>query len=80
MGLTKKTVLEPNNSSNLSIFERQDILWFYGIENYSTEFGTMNIFMFYVNEIVEIFLAIPPINGLILPEVTRQSIIELVLH
>lgn len=56
---------------------RQQVLWLYGEDHQLTEVGTMNIFMFYINENGEKELATPPLNGLILPGVTRQSIIEL---
>lgn len=56
----------------------QQVLWLYGEDHQITEVGTMNIFMFYVNERGEKVLATPHLNGLILPGVTRQSIIELV--
>ncbi|KAB0800491.1 hypothetical protein PPYR_06231 [Photinus pyralis] len=55
----------------------QQVLWLYGEDHQITEVGTMNIFMLYVNEQGEKVLATPPLNGLILPGVTRQSIIEL---
>lgn len=56
----------------------QQVLWLYGEDHQITEVGTMNIFMLYVNERGEKILATPHLNGLILPGVTRQSIIELV--
>ncbi|KAJ8945178.1 hypothetical protein NQ314_009310 [Rhamnusium bicolor] len=56
---------------------RQQVLWLYGPDHQITEVGTMNIFMFYVGDDGEKVLATPPLNGLILPGVTRQSIIQL---
>lgn len=56
---------------------RQQVLWLYGDQHEITEVGTMNIFMFYVNERGERELATPPLNGLILPGITRLSILEL---
>ncbi len=55
----------------------QQVLWLYGDKRYITEVGTMNVFMYLktkkgVNELVT-----PPLNGLILPGVTRQSILDL---
>ncbi|KAF5300506.1 hypothetical protein FQA39_LY02305 [Lamprigera yunnana] len=58
----------------------QQVLWLYGEDHQLTEVGTMNIFMFYVNDAGEKVLATPPLNGLILPGITRQSIIELVME
>ncbi|XP_018322498.1 branched-chain-amino-acid aminotransferase, cytosolic [Agrilus planipennis] len=55
----------------------QQTLWLYGKEQQITEAGTMNIFLFYVNELGERVLATPPLNGLILPGIIRQSVIEI---
>ncbi|KAK9874644.1 hypothetical protein WA026_005469 [Henosepilachna vigintioctopunctata] len=59
---------------------RQQVLWLYGPEEYLTEVGTMNIFAFYIDDKGDKVLATPPLNGLILPGVTRQSIIDLALE
>ncbi|KAL3276599.1 hypothetical protein HHI36_011971 [Cryptolaemus montrouzieri] len=56
---------------------RQQVLWLYGPEQYLTEVGTMNIFILYTDDNGDKVLATPPLNGLILPGVTRQSIIDL---
>ncbi|XP_066141728.1 branched-chain-amino-acid aminotransferase, cytosolic [Euwallacea fornicatus] len=56
---------------------RQQVLWLYGSDHQVTEVGTMNVFVFYLNEFGEKVLLTPPLNGLILPGVTRQSIIQL---
>lgn len=50
-------------------------LWLYN--NEVTEVGTMNLFMYWINENGEEELITPPLNGLILPGVTRKSILEL---
>jgi len=50
-------------------------LWLYNDE--VTEVGTMNIFMYWVNENGEEELVTPPLAGLILPGVTRKSVLEL---
>ncbi|XP_015523860.1 branched-chain-amino-acid aminotransferase, cytosolic [Neodiprion pinetum] len=55
----------------------QQVLWLYGDDDQLTEVGTMNIFMFYINENGEKELITPPLNGLILPGITRQSILTL---
>ncbi|KAG7305414.1 hypothetical protein JYU34_009483 [Plutella xylostella] len=53
------------------------VLWLFGPDHELTEVGAMNIFMVYVNEQGEKTLATPPLNGLILPGVTRRSVLEL---
>ncbi|KAM7431193.1 branched-chain-amino-acid aminotransferase [Porites harrisoni] len=55
----------------------QQVLWLFGEERQITEVGTMNIFMFWINENGEKELITPPLNGLILPGVTRKSLLEL---
>jgi len=55
----------------------QQVLWLYGDDHQLTEVGTMNIFIYMINKSGERELVTPPLNGLILPGVTRQSLIEL---
>ncbi|XP_059361231.1 branched-chain-amino-acid aminotransferase, cytosolic-like [Carassius carassius] len=55
----------------------QQVLWLYGDDQQITEVGTMNLFLFWINENEEEELATPPLDGIILPGVTRQSILEL---
>ncbi|CAD7090128.1 unnamed protein product [Hermetia illucens] len=55
----------------------QQVLWLYGEDHQLTEVGTMNIFMFYINDNGEKELITPPLNGLILPGITRDSILSL---
>ncbi|CAL8328810.1 unnamed protein product [Boreogadus saida] len=55
----------------------QQLLWLYGDDQQITEAGTMNIFLHWTNENGVEELATPPLDGLILPGVTRQSILEL---
>jgi branched-chain amino acid aminotransferase len=55
----------------------QQVLWLDGKERYITEVGTMNVFMVLKNKKGGIELVTPPLNGLILPGVTRQSILDL---
>ncbi|KER28274.1 hypothetical protein T265_04873 [Opisthorchis viverrini] len=52
-------------------------LWLYGPDELITEAGTMNIFVFWTNEQGEKELRTPPLSGLILPGVTRQSVLEI---
>ncbi|KAI5641971.1 amino-transferase class IV domain-containing protein [Phthorimaea operculella] len=53
------------------------VLWLFGPDHQLTEVGAMNIFMVYINDQGERQLSTPPLNGLILPGVTRRSILEL---
>ncbi|XP_032511906.2 branched-chain-amino-acid aminotransferase, cytosolic isoform X1 [Danaus plexippus] len=55
----------------------QQVLWLFGPDRELTEVGAMNIFMVYINDQGERQLSTPPLNGLILPGVTRRSILEL---
>lgn len=56
----------------------QQVLWLYGDDHEVTEVGTMNFFMFWVNEKGEKELVTSPLDrGLILPGVTRQSLLDL---
>jgi branched-chain amino acid aminotransferase len=56
----------------------QQVLWLYGPDHEVTEVGTMNFFAFWTNEAGERELATPPLStGLILPGVTRQSLLDL---
>uniref|UniRef100_A0A3Q0RUY2 Branched-chain-amino-acid aminotransferase, mitochondrial n=1 Tax=Amphilophus citrinellus TaxID=61819 RepID=A0A3Q0RUY2_AMPCI len=57
----------------------QQVLWLYGEDEQITEVGTMNLFIYWTNkeggEIKE--LVTPPLDGIILPGVTRQSLLDL---
>ncbi|KAG7215934.1 hypothetical protein INR49_031530 [Caranx melampygus] len=53
------------------------VLWLYGEDHQITEAGTMNIFLHWINEDGVEELATPPLDGIILPGITRQSILEL---
>ncbi|XP_054845258.1 branched-chain-amino-acid aminotransferase, cytosolic isoform X3 [Eublepharis macularius] len=55
----------------------QQVLWLYGEDHQITEVGTMNLFLYWRNENGEEELATPPLDGIILPGVTRQSILDL---
>lgn len=55
----------------------QQVLWLYGDNHQITEVGTMNLFLYWINENGDEELATPPLDGVILPGVTRQSIIDL---
>lgn len=59
-------------------FGCQQVLWLYGEDHQLTEVGTMNVFMFWVNEDGEKELVTPPLEmGVILPGVTRQCLLDL---
>ncbi|CAH1258913.1 BCAT2 [Branchiostoma lanceolatum] len=53
------------------------VLWLYGDDHQLTEVGTMNIFMYWENESGEPELVTPPLEGIILPGVTRRSLMDL---
>ncbi|KAK9498216.1 hypothetical protein O3M35_004080 [Rhynocoris fuscipes] len=55
----------------------QQVLWLYGDDNQVTEAGTMNLFVVILNSNGERELITPPLNGLILPGITRLSILQL---
>lgn len=52
-------------------------LWLFGPNHEVTEVGTMNLFTFWTNEQGEKELVTAPLDGTILPGVTRASILEL---
>ncbi|TRY87807.1 hypothetical protein DNTS_015712 [Danionella cerebrum] len=55
----------------------QQVLWLYGESEEITEVGTMNLFIYWTNESGEKELLTPPLDGVILPGVTRQSLLDL---
>ncbi|KAL6722581.1 hypothetical protein Aduo_017693 [Ancylostoma duodenale] len=56
----------------------QQVLWLYGEQEEITEVGTMNIFVFWKNTEGEMELITPPLDkGVILPGVTRDSLLQL---
>ncbi|CAH1787509.1 unnamed protein product [Owenia fusiformis] len=55
----------------------QQVLWLYGEDHQLTEVGTMNLFMHWINANGERELVTPPLDGIILPGVTRKSLIEM---
>uniref|UniRef100_A0A8C9I9L7 Branched-chain-amino-acid aminotransferase n=1 Tax=Piliocolobus tephrosceles TaxID=591936 RepID=A0A8C9I9L7_9PRIM len=55
----------------------QQVLWLYGKDHQITEVGTMNLFLYWINEDGEEELATPPLDGIILPGVTRRCILDL---
>ena len=56
----------------------QQVLWLFGDDQQLTEVGTMNIFVYLINDRNERELITPPLeDGLILPGITRDSILTL---
>ncbi|KAM9746555.1 branched-chain-amino-acid aminotransferase, cytosolic-like isoform 3-T3 [Menidia menidia] len=55
----------------------QQVLWLYGEQEEITEVGTMNLFIYWTNDKGERELMTPPLDGIILPGVTRQSLLDL---
>lgn len=51
------------------------MLWL--LHDYVTEVGTMNFFVFWKNENGEDELVTPPLDGTILPGITRASLIDI---
>ncbi|KAI0067887.1 branched-chain amino acid aminotransferase II [Artomyces pyxidatus] len=52
-------------------------LWLYGPEHYLTEVGTMNLFVVFKRDDGSLELVTPPLDGMILPGVTRDSVLSL---
>ncbi|KAM5126655.1 branched-chain-amino-acid aminotransferase, cytosolic-like isoform 1-T1 [Callospermophilus lateralis] len=48
----------------------QQVLWLYGEDNQIMEVGTVNLFLYWINEDGEEELGTPPLDGIILPGVT----------
>ncbi|XP_051845731.1 branched-chain-amino-acid aminotransferase, mitochondrial isoform X3 [Antechinus flavipes] len=55
----------------------EQVLWLYGPDHQLTEIGTMNIFIFWTHKDGVLELVTPPLDGIILPGVTRQSLLDL---
>jgi branched-chain amino acid aminotransferase len=53
------------------------VLWLFGDDDQLTEVGTMNMFTFWVNEDGDKELVTAPLDGTILPGVTRDTILNL---
>ncbi|KAL5006598.1 hypothetical protein ScPMuIL_015404 [Solemya velum] len=55
----------------------QQVLWLFGENHTLTEVGTMNLFTFWTNEQGEEELVTPPLSGLILAGITRQTLLDM---
>ncbi|VDK59541.1 unnamed protein product [Anisakis simplex] len=65
-------------SKTASQLDCQQVLWLFGEDEHITEVGTMNIMMFWRNENGEEELVTAPLDdGVILPGVTRDSVLTL---
>ncbi|CAL1278523.1 unnamed protein product [Larinioides sclopetarius] len=53
------------------------VLWLYGKDHQICEAGAMNVFFLLKNESGQLELVTPPLDGTILPGVTRQSVLDL---
>ncbi|CAL1683270.1 unnamed protein product [Lasius platythorax] len=53
------------------------VLWLYGEDHEITEIGAMNVFIVYINDNGERELLTPPLNGLILPGIVRNSLLSM---
>jgi len=52
-------------------------LWLHGEDHYLTEVGTMNMFVVFTTDDGSMELVTPPLDGMILPGVTRDSVLTL---
>nr|XP_025705753.1 branched-chain-amino-acid aminotransferase, mitochondrial [Callorhinus ursinus] len=55
----------------------EQVLWLYGPDQQLTEVGTMNIFIYWTHEDGVLELVTPSLDGVILPGVVRQSLLDL---
>ncbi|XP_069133485.1 LOW QUALITY PROTEIN: branched-chain-amino-acid aminotransferase, cytosolic-like [Argopecten irradians] len=55
----------------------QQVLWLYGDKHEMTEVGTMNLFLHWINKQGEEELITAPLNGIVLPGITRSSLLHL---
>ncbi|GAB1861554.1 Branched-chain-amino-acid aminotransferase [Camponotus japonicus] len=53
------------------------VLWLFGENHELTEMGTMNVFIVYINDNGERELLTPPLSGLILPGIVRNSLLSM---
>lgn len=57
-----------------------DVLWLYSKEELITSLNMANVFVFIINELGKRELITPPLNGLIVPGIIRQTILEMTRH
>ncbi|KAF9499868.1 branched-chain amino acid aminotransferase II [Pleurotus eryngii] len=66
--MPQKMVAEKGYSQNL---------WLHGPEHYLTEVGTMNMFVVLKKDDGDLEIVTPPLDGMILPGITRDSVLQL---
>lgn len=54
-----------------------DVLWLHGKDEMLTDLNDANVFVYIINDFNKKELITPPANGLIIPGVTRQSVLEM---
>lgn len=57
-----------------------DVLWLYSKEELITSLNDANVFLFIINELGKRELITPPLNGLIIPGIVRQTVLEMTRH
>lgn len=68
----------PNTSRMASLQQCDQVMWLSGPDRQVTEAGAMNLFVLWTNEENELELITPPTDsGLLLPGITRLSVLEL---
>lgn len=66
-----------NVQKEATSFGMDQVLWLFGPDQRLTEVGAMNVFVLIRNKDGEMELITPPLTGLILPGITRRSVLEL---
>jgi len=57
-----------------------DVLWLNSKEELITSLNMANVFVFIINELGKRELITPPVNGLIVPGIIRQTVLEMTRH
>uniref|UniRef100_G3ML07 branched-chain-amino-acid transaminase n=1 Tax=Amblyomma maculatum TaxID=34609 RepID=G3ML07_AMBMU len=68
------TLMVQNEAEKLNL---QQVLWLFGEDEQVTEVGAMNVMVLLKNRDGGTELVTPPLSGIILPGVTRQSVLDL---
>nr|XP_050039540.1 branched-chain-amino-acid aminotransferase, cytosolic-like [Dermacentor andersoni] len=68
------TLMVQNEAEKLGL---QQVLWLFGEDEQVTEVGAMNVMVLLKNKDGGTELVTPPLSGIILPGVTRQSVLDL---
>lgn len=75
LGSNYASTMKPQNEAGKLNY--QQILWLLGKDHQLSEAGTMNAFVFWVNEKGVLELLTPELDGTILPGITRDSILQI---